>query len=47
MTLDRPIEGVTPVTLGGEPTELATILGKGMTARRLGVFGCAAPTFGP
>ena len=32
VTLDRPIEGVTPVTLGGAPTELATILGKGMTA---------------
>ena len=29
--LDRPVEGVTPVTLGGASTELATILGKGRT----------------
>ena len=29
--LDRPVEGVTPVTLGGAPSELATILGKGRT----------------
>ena len=32
VTLDRPIEGVTPVTLGGAPTALATILGKGRTS---------------
>lgn len=30
--LDRPVEGVAPVTLGGAPAELATILGKGMTS---------------
>ena len=29
--LDRTVEGVTPVTLGGAATELATILGKGRT----------------
>jgi secreted trypsin-like serine protease len=31
VTLDRPVEGVTPVQLGGVPTDRATILGKGLT----------------